>query len=103
MKCAVASLVATVLVTLSVCVPLLEREERAHGPMVESEHSASTCVQGHDHTICTQYGASRHAPSQRLRHGGISHEAFALTAAADEVATSFDPRNSHDSRAPPLG
>jgi hypothetical protein len=91
------------MVCLSVAVPMLDKAEGMGLPVVESEHNASTCVQGHDHTVCTQYGASRHAPSQPPRHGGISHEAFALTPASDEVTTSFDPRISHDSRAPPLG
>jgi hypothetical protein len=91
------------MVCLSVAIPMLDKTERMGAAVLESEHSASTCVQGHDHTVCTQYGASRHAPSQPPRHGGISREAFALTPAADEAATSFDQRISHDSRAPPLG
>jgi hypothetical protein len=102
-KRAVASVLATVMVTLSVCVPLLEREEQSHGPMVESEHSASTCVQGHDHTICTQHGASRQLPSHAPRHGGVSHEAVALTPPVHEIGGTPDLQVSHDSRAPPLG
>ena len=51
------SLTATML-TIWISVPLLEQVDLVHEPIVESEHSPSTCPPAHDHTVCTQVGAN---------------------------------------------
>jgi hypothetical protein len=103
MNRAAAALLTTLLVALSVCVPMLERADRAHGPVIESEHNASTCVQGHDHTVCTQYNANRLVPSPLIRPHGTSREDIERSHRIDEVATAFARATPQRSRAPPLG
>ena len=98
-----ATSVATVLVVLSVLVPLLDRGERVGRPTLESEHDAATCVRGHDHTVCTQFGSNHHILNDAPRHGTVSHEAVSLGRLTDQVAVATGPRTLQQSRAPPLG
>lgn len=98
-----APVLATLLMVLSVAVPVLDAGEKGRGPVVESEHNPSTCVRGHDHTICTQLGASRGLASEGPRHGGgFSRAAMHRPLASDDVAPSAAFRD-HHSRAPPVG
>lgn len=53
-----ASVTSAVLVALSVVVPLLDGERGLDGPVFESEHHTPSCVVGHHHTVCTQFGAN---------------------------------------------
>lgn len=53
-----STLLTGALLATSALVPLLDRNESANAPVLETEHHASTCVVGHDHTICTQVGAN---------------------------------------------
>ena len=58
-------------------VPALEIEGTRRA-VLESEHSAATCVVGHDHTICIQVGANRAYSTSGVRfHLGV----LALTSA----------------------
>ena len=61
----VAPVLATVMLVLSVAVPMLDRDPSAT-PVLESHHVAS-CVMGHDHTICVQASASRAHPTHEVR------------------------------------
>ena len=103
MKRVVASTVATVLVALSVCVPLLDRDERARGPVLESEHSAATCVQGHDHSVCTQFSVNRLVAGSGVRPHGTTHEGMESVHLVDDATPSLVLPSPHNSRAPPLG
>jgi len=61
----------TLIVALSVAVPVLERADLARETALESQHDPATCSPGHNHTLCTQVGASHALPSrQDLRVGG---------------------------------
>jgi hypothetical protein len=44
--------------TLSVAVPLMERDDLLSQKIVESEHNPLQCQRGHDHTVCTQVGTN---------------------------------------------
>ena len=96
-------LLATLLVIQSVVVPLLDRGQRTGVPVLESEHSASACVHGHDHTVCTQYGSNHQVSSQAPRHGATSQEAFAPAPRFDESFAPLRVATPHHPRAPPLG
>jgi hypothetical protein len=98
-----APVLVTLLVSLSVLVPLLDRGELNGGYAFESEHDAATCVRAHDHTVCTQFGANHSIPSAAPRHGTVSHVAAALDTLADQLFAPQDLHTSHLSRAPPLG
>jgi hypothetical protein len=98
-----APVLVTLLVSLSVLVPLLDKGELGGGYAFESEHDAATCVRAHDHTVCTQFGANHSIPTDAPRHGSVSHDAVALGTRADQLAAPRDLHTSHLSRAPPLG
>lgn len=59
---ALSPLLAVLILGTGVVAPALDRGG-VHGAALEAEHHPSACVQGHDHTICTQLGASRLAPA----------------------------------------
>lgn len=63
---ALSPLLAVLLLGSGVVAPALERGG-AQGPALEADHHASTCVRGHDHTICTQLGANRLAPTDAVK------------------------------------
>jgi len=98
-----APVLATLLVTLSVLVPLLDRGERVGRPTWEAEHDAATCVRGHDHTICTQFRANHPVLSDAPRHGTVPPAVVALRPLVDEIVIVLASSTPHHSRAPPLG
>lgn len=59
---ALSPLLAVLILGTGVVAPALDRGG-VHGAALEAEHHPSACVRGHDHTICTQLGASRLAPA----------------------------------------
>src|SRR5688572_18874947 len=63
-----ATALAVLLISQSFVLPLLDRGESGQGTVIESEHDASLCVRGHDHTICNQYGAGRPLAASPPRH-----------------------------------
>ena len=93
--------VSALIVMLSVAVPVLERSDVGRGTAFESQHDPATCAPGHNHTLCTQVGASHALPSrQDLRvagspftDGGTAPDAF-----SPWVAGFTD---GHPTRAPP--
>ena len=72
-RTAVAAPLAALLLTLSVAVPVVERADLTHEPVVESEHQPDSCPAPHDHTICTQVGANHAAPrgAPEVRSDGV--------------------------------
>jgi len=72
LKRAVVSALATLLILLSVAVPLLERADFSTGTTIESEHDPTRCPRPHDHTICTQVAANHSAPATRPEGHGAS-------------------------------
>jgi hypothetical protein len=98
-----APVLATLLVSLNVLVPLLDRAERSAGPVLESEHNPSTCVRAHDHTVCTQHSSNLSSPAGVPRHGGTAHTTSAPIPLIDDVAVVLADRAPRHSRAPPLG
>ncbi len=59
----VSTLTATLVLALSVAVPLLERADAPTGFVVESAHDPASCLPTHDHTICAQVGANQANPA----------------------------------------
>ena len=97
-----APVLVTLLVSLSVLVPLLDRAEASAGPVLESEHNPSTCVRVHDHTVCTQYSSNLSSPSSAPRHGGPPHAPSATARVAEGVIVALAEPAPHQPRAPPL-
>jgi len=93
---------AALMVTLSVAVPLLERADLARGTALESQHNPTTCAPAHNHTLCTQVGASHALPSRRDLRVGSS--LFVYGPQGRPLGASFLPAlvDGHPTRAPPL-
>jgi hypothetical protein len=87
----------------TVVAPLLDADDQGHGSVLESKHDASTCLRGHDHTICTQVGANAGATTSFVRHRVGTHAQrvclYTLNERLAHSAASFLPLGS---RAPPL-
>jgi hypothetical protein len=92
---------AALMVCQSVAVPLLDRAERLGGPVLESEHSASSCVKGHDHTVCTQFSANHQIPSEAPRHSRTAREIATFSRESGEIAITRASHSTQHSRAPP--
>jgi len=93
---------STLLLTLSVAVPALERAEFAHEPAIESEHDPTHCPPAHDHTVCTQVGAnlSLTAAPTLIDH---TQEVLSVSAPIEAPASVHSIfAYGHPSRAPPL-
>jgi len=90
------------LLTLSVAVPLLERADLVHEPVVESEHSSEQCPPAHDHTVCTQDIAKLPVASsgELVAIALVVFDAIATTSTHEASSASFP--EGHPSRAPPL-
>ena len=87
---------------VAVAVPLLERADLVHEPVMESEHNPATCPPAHDHTVCTTVAASFAAPSSPVeRHQPHGLTRIALPVDAPEAVHSAIAEG-HPSRAPPL-
>ena len=91
------------MVALGVLVPLLDRGERVGGFAFESEHDAATCLRGHDHTVCTQFGSNHQILNDAPRHGTVSDEPVAQAPLVDRLVFAQLDRTPHRSRAPPVG
>ena len=94
--------VTAAMLVMTVAVPLLERADVVHEPVVEREHDPATCPPAHDHTICTQVVANVAAPSapvERHRPHGVVRvfDPIEVLAAVHSVLA-----EGHPSRAPPL-
>lgn len=61
-KRAVAAPLAALMLMLSVSVPMLDASGFSTDKVAESQHEPGSCAPSHDHTICTQVGASHSLP-----------------------------------------
>lgn len=94
--------VMLLMLTLSFAVPLMERADQSHAPVVESTHDPASCPPGHDHTVCTQVGANLLALAD-ADTGPTSHADVAEAAPhAEDLAHAVSTGESQRSRAPPL-
>ncbi len=91
----------TLMVVLSVAVPILERADLDHQERWESAHHAGVCAPSHDHTICTQVGANLSLPAQP----SVYYPVLRVLAGARDSGLSFTywraTREGHPTRAPP--
>lgn len=92
---------SALIVLLSVAVPVLERADLLRETAVESQHHAASCAPGHDHTLCTQVGASHALPSRQDLRVGVTP--FVGGSVAGPLASVFVPVlvDGHPTRAPP--
>lgn len=97
-----APLTATIVVVLSVVVPTLDSGWAGPAPVFESEHDTAHCVVGHDHTICTQAGASRALPSGPTGNPPPEVAEWSVRVACADTPPPRDPTGGRHSRAPPL-
>jgi hypothetical protein len=78
MRRAFSAWLTALLLIVSVVVPALDRGGLSNETVLESEHSAASCLRGHDHTICTQVEANllvASTPPVRGRPFAISESA----------------------------
>ena len=93
-----ASLLASLITVSAFAVPLLDALGEENRVVLESEHNPSTCVRGHDHTICSQVGASQALAAAAPRHGSARvvpaelHPTHEARRVARVVAASHPPR-----------
>jgi len=102
MRRASATLLAALLLLQSVLVPLLDGADRFRGPVIESEHGATSCGHGHDHSVCTQFGANRLLSSEVAKPHGTSLELVFKNRWVRDGVASLIAASLHHSRAPPL-
>lgn len=89
------------LVASSVVVPTLDRDLFGTFPVLEAEHHPSTCVVGHDHTICQQAGGGRWIQASPTTPWVLDGRALSLPLDLDpRPATAFAATSSLP-RAPP--
>ena len=90
------------LLTLSVAVPLLERADLVHEPVIESAHNPAQCPPAHDHTVCAQ--ASANLPvagsGMMMALAFVVFDASEPTSTSEASSAAFP--DGHPSRAPPL-
>ena len=85
-----------------ISVPLLEHADPADGPVVESEHSPSTCPLAHDHRVCTQVMANLAAPAAGLKKQQQHVVVRYLSSSEVDNVVYSALAEGHPSRAPPL-
>jgi len=96
-----ASPLCALLLLLSVAVPLMERADAVHEPVVESKHDPSSCPTPHDHSICTQFGAN-HAFAANASAAPASIAQHPVSRAIHTQGPCTDPfSRSAPARAPP--
>ena len=103
MRRAFSAWLTALLLVVSVVVPALDRGGFSNETVLESEHSAASCLRGHDHTICTQVEANLWVASTPLLSGRpftIRESAYGVRAFTPLRARHLDGRRS---RAPPQG
>lgn len=92
---------ASVMLTLSVAIPVYERADVNHGTVAENQHAPGHCPTGHNHTICTQVGANAPATSARATYVIAPVEIRAPTVVGVAIAAAGAFPEGHPSRAPP--
>lgn len=96
------TLLATLLLTLSVAVPVLERVDLSLEPVAESAHDPGACAPSHDHTVCTQVGANVALASGPVHQPGSADVWTTLAPEGPESRPSSGWADAHRARGPPL-
>ena len=98
----ISAVVAILMLTLSIALPVLEHSDILDEPVAESEHNPATCPSGHDHTICTQVGVNMALPAESPAYAPGLHEATVGAPGEQPTVLSAAFPEGHPSRAPPL-
>lgn len=92
---------SSLMLVMSVAVPLVERADLDHSVRWESDHDPGACAPAHDHTICTQVGANLSLPSRPGLPGPVL-AVLRVTRPADLTAKDRASRtDANRTRAPP--
>lgn len=97
-----ATVLSVAILALSVAIPVLERADLVHQPVLESEHNPATCPPAHDHTICTQVGANASAPAEAMAHRQPHSVSRRAPPTGTPAPTPASFTWGHRSRAPPV-
>jgi len=92
---------ALLMLTVSVAVPVLGSADLVTEPVAESGHSPADCPMGHDHTICTQVGATFSAVSGSLAYPVMQAVVGLTSTTRTTRMTDRALEEGHPSRAPP--
>jgi hypothetical protein len=95
------ALLATLMLLLSVVVPVLERADLSLEPVAESAHDPGTCAPSHDHTLCTQVGANVALASGPVHQSGSANVSTAQALKGTETGRSSVWAEGHPARGPP--
>ena len=99
----VATILATVMLSLSIALPIMERGDVSGRSAVESSHDPSRCGHGHDHRICTQVGANFSLTTSGYE-SRLAHVAIRVARPSEPHSAPFRTfLEGPPSRAPPLG
>ena len=93
---------SAVMLVIWISVPLLERADLVNESVMESEHNPSTCLPGHDHTVCTQVVANLAAPSAGQEKQQQDVIVRHLNPGEADLVVHSVLAEGHPSRAPPL-
>ena len=97
-----AAVLAALMLTLSVTLPVLAQADLGHEPAVEAEHAPGDCPQAHDHQICTQVGANQAAPGVATRRQAHLQVAASVAPTSFVAPAPSAVAGGHRSRAPPV-
>lgn len=98
----VSTVLAALMLTLSVAVPLMERADVVVGTLAVESHHTAQCPHGHDHRLCTQIGANFSFVTNGYHHR-VAPVLLRTTPPAAPATRAFQPfREGPPSRAPPL-
>ncbi len=101
-KAPTAAILSLFVVLLSVTAPLLDVDLFSAGTGVESEHDPSSCVRGHDHTVCQQVITLKLAPAPTDARQPTPDEATSVRSAEATDFLGADRSVSTFPRAPPF-
>ena len=91
----------TLLLVLSVTVPIMERADLDHHERFETTHHAGVCAPAHDHTICAQLGANLSLPAQASTYRPTLQISTAARGRGLAFVDRRAHREGHPTRAPP--
>ena len=99
---ALSAVLWTTMLAIWISVPFLEQADLVHDPIIESEHSSSTCPPAHDHTVCTQVVANLAAPSSGTLMKQKDFVVWDPSLFETDVPLQFTFAQGHRARGPPL-
>lgn len=97
-----ASLLAALTLAIGVIVPVLDAGPGDRVFAFETEHHEGTCVQGHDHTLCTLVASNRALPNDPGPVRLPEPHVLPMSVQAARTTPAVRRIRAHPVRAPPL-